>query len=75
MHIWVFKNSGYNLISIVSSRILDWTHTFDTHCIYIFSIGNRVVRQKIPSDHVLNILMQESPAIMCLTLEHKEYCI
>ena len=38
MHVWVLENFGYNLISLISLRKLEWTHTFDTHCIYFASM-------------------------------------
>ena len=32
LHVWVLKTPDI-MLSIVFSKKLDWTHTFDTHCI------------------------------------------
>ena len=33
VHVYVLKTTGHNL-SLVSSKKMDWTHTFGTHCNY-----------------------------------------
>ena len=35
VHVYVLKNTGHNL-SLVSSKKMDWTHTFGAHCIFKF---------------------------------------
>ena len=47
-HVWVLKNSGYNLISL-SSQKLDWTHTFGTYCILV-NISPHYRYVAVPSD-------------------------
>ena len=39
MHVWVLKNSGYNLISSFFQK-LDLTHTFGTYCIIMAESQN-----------------------------------
>ena len=70
MHVWIFKNSGYNLtFSFVTEIGLD---SFDTHCTFIVLLSYLILVICISVPSTLcgreeNIDEKYDPCILCLS--------
>ena len=56
------------ILPLVSSRKLDWTHTFDTHCIYVsFSVLLRALLLVLFCPVLIIVVIVDIPYSACIT--------